>query len=126
MATYVSKRSICKYIDERLNTNYLTIYEASIILRWMLGQTPQHPNKEKLGKRNKRVLWNVRRLTTDSGLLNWINGALDTDPGYLRLHHNKMQANSHQYIERTSMRVGMLHNNLSLKGIQRNTYIGSV
>uniref|UniRef100_M1DCB1 Late blight resistance protein n=1 Tax=Solanum tuberosum TaxID=4113 RepID=M1DCB1_SOLTU len=30
---------------------------------------------------------------------NWINEALDADPGYVRLHHNKMQANWHQYIE---------------------------
>ena len=73
MATYVSKQSICKYIDERLNTYCLNIYEASIILRWMLGQTPQHPNKTKLGTQNIRVLWKARRLTTDSGVLSWIN-----------------------------------------------------
>ncbi|WMV21107.1 hypothetical protein MTR67_014492 [Solanum verrucosum] len=24
-------------------------------------------------------------------MLNWINEALDADPGYLCLHHNKMQ-----------------------------------
>ena len=32
------------------NTDFstiLTIYEASTILTWMLGQTPQHPNKTK-------------------------------------------------------------------------------
>uniref|UniRef100_M1E0R2 Late blight resistance protein n=1 Tax=Solanum tuberosum TaxID=4113 RepID=M1E0R2_SOLTU len=39
------------------------------------------------------------RLTTDSELLNWINEVLDIDPGYLRLHHKKMQVNWHQYIE---------------------------
>ncbi|WMV49235.1 hypothetical protein MTR67_042620 [Solanum verrucosum] len=77
----------------------------------MLGQTPQHPNKEKkLGKRIKRVLRNARRLTTDSKLLNWINEALDADHGYLNLHHKMMQANWHQYIKCTSMRVGTLSN----------------
>uniref|UniRef100_M1DPS4 Late blight resistance protein n=1 Tax=Solanum tuberosum TaxID=4113 RepID=M1DPS4_SOLTU len=126
MATYVSKQGICKYIDEGLNTNCLTVYEASIILRWMLGQTPQRPNKAKLGKQNNRVLRNAMRLTIDSGVLNWINGVLDVDPGYLCLHHNKMQANWHQDIECTSMRVGKLNNNLSLKGVQRNIYLGSV
>ena len=30
---------------------------------------------------------------TDSGVLNWINGALDTDPSYMYLHHKTMQAN---------------------------------
>nr|AAT39948.2 hypothetical protein SDM1_25t00015 [Solanum demissum] len=49
------------------------------------------------------------RLTTDSGVLNWINGVLDADPEYPRLHHNKMQANRHQYIECTSMRVGKIY-----------------
>ena len=92
----------------------------------MLGQTPKHPNKAKLGKRNNRVLRNARRLTTDSGVLNWINGVLDADPGYLRLHHNKMQANWHQYMKCTSMQAGPLNNNLSLKGIQKRTYLGSV
>ncbi|WMV29570.1 hypothetical protein MTR67_022955 [Solanum verrucosum] len=37
-------------------------------------------------------------------MLNWINEALDDDPGYLCLHHNKMQDKWHQYIEGTSMR----------------------
>ena len=44
-------RLITKYLqykDERLTTNYVTIYEVFIILRCMLGQTPQHPIKEKL------------------------------------------------------------------------------
>uniref|UniRef100_M1ATR0 Late blight resistance protein n=1 Tax=Solanum tuberosum TaxID=4113 RepID=M1ATR0_SOLTU len=36
-----------------------------------------------------------------------------------------MQANWHQYIECTSMRAGKLNNNLSLKGVQRNSYLGS-
>ena len=69
----------------------------------MLGQTPQHPNKTKLGTQNIRVLRKARRLTTDSGVLSWINGMLDADPGYLRLHHKTMQANWHQYMECTSM-----------------------
>ena len=114
------------YIDERLKTNWLTVYEASKILRWMLGQTPQHPNKTKLRTQNNRVLRKTRRLTTDSGVLNWINGVLDADPGYLRLHHKTMQANWHQYMECMSMRAGPLNNNLSLKGVQENTYLGSV
>ena len=92
----------------------------------MLGQTPQHPNKTKLRTQNNKVLRNARRLTTDFGVLSWINSVLNADPGYLRLHHKKMQANWHQYIECTSMRVGKLNNNLSLKGVQRNTYLGSV
>ncbi|WMV40813.1 hypothetical protein MTR67_034198 [Solanum verrucosum] len=92
----------------------------------MLGQNPQHPNKAKLGTQNNRVLRKARRLTTDSGALNWINGVLDADPGYLCLHHHKMQANWNQYIECTSMRAGKLNNNLSLKGVQRNSYLGSV
>ena len=92
----------------------------------MLGQTPQHPNKAKLGKQNNRVLRNARRLTTDSGVLNWTNDVLDADPGYMRLHHNKMQANWHQYMECTSMRAGKLNHNLRLKRVQENTYLGSV
>ena len=40
------------HIDERLKTNLLTVYEASKILRWMLGQTPQHPNRTKLSTQN--------------------------------------------------------------------------
>ena len=39
-------------------------------------------------------------------VLDWINGVLDVDPGYLRLHHKTMQANWHQYMECTSMRAG--------------------
>ncbi|WMV57465.1 hypothetical protein MTR67_050850 [Solanum verrucosum] len=92
----------------------------------MSGQTPQHPNKTKLKNTNNRVLRKARRLTTNSGVLNWISGVLDADPGYLRLHRQKMQANWHQYMECTSMRVGPLNNNLSLKGIQKRTYLGSV
>ena len=92
----------------------------------MLGQTPQHLNKTKLREQNNRVLRKARRLTTDYGVLNWINGVPDADPGYLRLHHKTMQANWHQYMECTSMRVGPLNNNLSLKGIQKRTYLGSV
>ncbi|WMV28629.1 hypothetical protein MTR67_022014 [Solanum verrucosum] len=61
--------------------------EPSITLRWMLGQTPQHPNKTKLGTQNNRVFRKAMRLTTDSGVLSWINGVLDAAPGYLRLHH---------------------------------------
>ena len=38
----------------------------------------------------------------------WINKVLRVDLGYLRLHYKTMQANWHQYIECTSMRVGML------------------
>ena len=92
----------------------------------MLGQTPQHPNKTKLREQSNRVLRKAKRLTTNSGVLNWINGVLDADPGYLCLHHNKMQANWHQYMECTSMRAGKLNHNLSLKGVQRNSYLGSV
>uniref|UniRef100_M1ANQ8 Late blight resistance protein n=1 Tax=Solanum tuberosum TaxID=4113 RepID=M1ANQ8_SOLTU len=36
--------------------------------------------------------------------LNWINDALDADPGFLCLHHKTMQSKWHQYIECTSMR----------------------
>nr|ABI34390.1 hypothetical protein STB1_57t00002 [Solanum tuberosum] len=77
-------------------SNKITIQViASIILRWMLGQTPQYPNKTKLREQNNRVLRKARRLTTDSGVLNWINGMLDADLRYLHLHHNKMQTNWH-------------------------------
>ena len=91
--------------DSKL-TDWLSVYEASKILRWMLGQTPQHPNKTKLRTQNNWVLRNARRLTTDSGVLSWINDVQDADPGYLYLHHKKMQANWHQYMECTSMRAG--------------------
>ncbi|KAH0667089.1 hypothetical protein KY285_028295 [Solanum tuberosum] len=47
----------------------------------MLGQTPQHPNKAKLREQINRVLRNAKRLTTDSGVLSWINDVLDADPG---------------------------------------------
>ncbi|WMV30889.1 hypothetical protein MTR67_024274 [Solanum verrucosum] len=53
---------------------------------------------------------NARRLTTDSGVLSWINDVQDADPGYLYLHHKTMQANWHQYMECTSMRAGKLSN----------------
>ncbi|WMV51968.1 hypothetical protein MTR67_045353 [Solanum verrucosum] len=76
----------------------------------MLGQTPQHPTRTKLRAQNNRVLRKARRLTTDSGVLSWINDVQDADPGYLYLHHNKMQANWHQYMECTSMRAGKLSN----------------
>ena len=92
----------------------------------MLGQTPQHPNKTKLRTQINRVLRKTRRLTTDSRVLSWINDVQDADPGYLCLHRNKMQANWHQYIECTSMRAGKLNNNLSLKRVQGNTYLGSI
>nr|AAT39947.1 Late blight resistance protein, putative [Solanum demissum] len=78
------------------------------IRRWMLGQIPQHPNKTKRETQNNRVLRSAKRLTTDSEELSWINGVLDADPEYLRLHHNKMQANWHQYMECTNMRAGPL------------------
>ena len=45
---------------------------------------------------------------TDYELLNWINGALDVDSRYVRLHYDTMQANWHQNIEYKSMPVGML------------------
>ncbi|WMV41347.1 hypothetical protein MTR67_034732 [Solanum verrucosum] len=54
---------------------------------------------------------------TDTECSSWINEALDADPGYLHLHHKKMQANLHQYIECTSMRVGMLKQDIGLKEI---------
>ena len=92
----------------------------------MLGQTPQHPNRTKLREQNNRVLRKARRLTTDSGVLSWINGVQDADLGYLCLRRHKMQANWHQYIECTSMRAGKLNHNLSLKRVQENTYLGSV
>ena len=38
-----SHNKTSEYKDERLNNVCLTLYEASIILRWILGQTPQHP-----------------------------------------------------------------------------------
>ncbi|WMV28626.1 hypothetical protein MTR67_022011 [Solanum verrucosum] len=88
--------------------------------------TPQHPTRIKLRTQNNRVLRKARRLTTDSGVLSWINDVQDADPGYLCLHRHKMQANWHQYIECTSMRAGKLNHNLSLKRVQENTYLGSV
>ena len=63
---------------------------------------------------------------TDSECSSWINEVLDADLGYLRLHHKTMQANWHQYMECTSMRAGQLNHNLSLKGIQKRTYLGSI
>ncbi len=39
-----------QYKDEGLNTNCLTVYEASIILRRKLGPTPQHSIKRKIEK----------------------------------------------------------------------------
>ena len=50
----------------------------------------------------------------------WINKVLRVDLGYLRLHYKTMQANWHQYIECTSMRVGVL-NNIGLKEILKET-----
>ncbi|WMV34611.1 hypothetical protein MTR67_027996 [Solanum verrucosum] len=81
--------------------------------------------KQNLREQNNRVLRNAKRLTTDSEVLNWINGEPDAGPGYLCLHHNKMQANWHQYMECTSMRAGKLNFNSSLKGVQMNSYLGS-
>lgn len=36
---------------------------------------------------------------TNSGVLYWINSALDVDPRYMRLHHNRILMKWHQYIE---------------------------
>ena len=47
---------------------------------------------------------------TDSGVLYWINGALDADPHYLCMNYNTMHVIWYQYIACTSMRVGMLNN----------------
>uniref|UniRef100_M1E068 Late blight resistance protein n=1 Tax=Solanum tuberosum TaxID=4113 RepID=M1E068_SOLTU len=74
-------------------------------------------------KSNKGVLRNAKRLTTDSEVLNWINGAPDADPSYLYLHHKMMQANWHQYIECTSMRVGMLKQHRLGKDLKRTEYL---
>ena len=46
---------------------------------------------------------------------------LRADPGHLRLHHEMMQTNWHQYIECTGMRVGNLNHDLSLKGLDELT-----
>ncbi|WMV14525.1 hypothetical protein MTR67_007910 [Solanum verrucosum] len=43
---------------------------------------------------------------------------MDADPGYLRQHHNKMQANWHQYIECTNMRVGMLNHTQARRNLK--------
>ena len=61
------------------------------------------------------VLQNARRLTTNSEAQSGISEALRADPGYLRLHHQFMQANWYQYIECTSMQVGDIDNDLSLR-----------
>ena len=64
--------------------------------------------------------------STDSECSSYINEVLNVDPGYMCLHHNKMQANWHQYIECTSMRAGKLNHNLSLERVHEDTYLGSV
>ena len=63
-------------------------------------------------------------LPSDCRVLNWINDPLHADVGYLRLHHKMIKVNWHQYIECTSMRVGKLNDNLSLKALSW-TYLGS-
>ena len=92
----------------------------------MLGQTPQHPN-ELNKKAMKWILQKARRLTTNSGVLRWINGVQDADPGYLCLHHKKMQANWHQYIECTSMRAGTKQHRLAgdLEDTEKLTWLNS-
>ena len=62
---------------------------------------------------------------TSSEVLNWINDVLDVDPHYLHLHHNMMQAIWHQYIECTSMRVGMLIQHMLERYYERNTHLVS-
>ena len=47
-------------------------------------------------------------LTNRVQILNLDKQGVDAYPGSLRLHHNTMHAKGHQYIECTSMRVGML------------------
>ena len=69
-------------------------------------------------RNHKKNPLNANRLTNDFGAQNWINKPLRADLGYLRLHHETMQANWHQYIECMIMRFGMLNNNLSLMGIR--------
>ena len=44
-----------------------------------------------------------------------MNDVLDAHPSYMCPHHNKMQAIRHQYIECTSMRVGILNDNFKLE-----------
>ncbi|WMV40259.1 hypothetical protein MTR67_033644 [Solanum verrucosum] len=86
----------------------------------------RYPHLFESGGNEDQVLRKARRLTTDPGVLSWINDVQDADPGYLYLHRHKMQANWHQYIECTSMRAGKLNHDLSLKRVQKNTYLGSV
>ena len=69
----------------------------------------------------KDVLKNARRPTTNSEAQYGINKALRADPGYLRQHHETMQANKHQYIECTSMLVKEINNDLSLRGFDELT-----
>uniref|UniRef100_M1DAY7 Late blight resistance protein n=1 Tax=Solanum tuberosum TaxID=4113 RepID=M1DAY7_SOLTU len=91
------------------------------------ARTPRKKKKKK--KKKVKLGFEVEAFSTqfhEDSSSSWINGMLDANPGYLRLHHNKMQANWHQYIECTSMRAGKLNNNLSLKGVQRNSYLDSV
>uniref|UniRef100_M1BXQ8 Late blight resistance protein n=1 Tax=Solanum tuberosum TaxID=4113 RepID=M1BXQ8_SOLTU len=57
---------------------------------------------------------------TDSELLTGSMVRWNANPSYLCLHHNKMQANWHQYIECMSMRVGVL-TNIGLKGNLKET-----
>jgi len=61
----------------------------------------------------------------DSELLTGSTNATDTDPSYLCLHHKTMQDNWHQYIQCTSMRVGMLKQHRLERDYERNSYLGS-
>lgn len=56
----------------------------------MLGITPQHPKTKVVKSTLKGVLQNARRITTDSIMLNTIDGVLDTDSSDLCLYHGTL------------------------------------
>uniref|UniRef100_M1C3F8 Late blight resistance protein n=1 Tax=Solanum tuberosum TaxID=4113 RepID=M1C3F8_SOLTU len=104
-----------------------------------VGKGPRHPNelilKLKAMKMSPLECKEAHQQTLNCSLdqrctgcrlwsAHWINDALDADPSYLCQHH-MMLANWHQYIECTSMRVGMLKQHRHKKDSERNTYLGS-
>ena len=62
---------------------------------------------------------------TDSELLTRSTMQQNAYPSYLRLHHNMMQTNCHQYIEFKRMRIGMLKQHRLETILKRNAYLVS-
>lgn len=92
-----------------MTTIWVTIYEASKNEMDVWERLPIILTTEnEIENNGKWVIRNSMRLTNCLWDARWIKGTLGANRSYMCLHHNTIQANWHQYIQFTSMRVEML------------------